>query len=540
MKDHSSFLGPPLLEPLGKEAPLKSRKTPFKTVRLSLKDLVGREYIDAVCAARAFLGGDEMQSLKTIVSEKVDFYPSDFYERLRALLPQVGKKCCRGVKASARGATTTEFQMHSNTANAPLSGLGFFRLGEDGRLFLTSKSEHYHVSLGHGFPGYRLVEIARRLGIPNATHNNTRGHITRLLEEELVRAAAGIPRDDRSTLDRLLAAKSRTALNRVLNLETGSLAAEAAIKLVLARFYQPQTDSPAPKYRGRTPVLVVIGDDQGNLQANYHGTTITAQLMRGMWPGLIAGLEKQELLLERNVRPNSLEDLESVFARYDEGKYKIAAFFHELIMMNYGARRLTETYVKRLYALCRAHDVPAVVDEIQTCVWSPELYLYREYKVHPDIVVVGKGFPGGEYAASRILFNANLDTLPQFGALVTNGQEELASLVYLITLRWAEANAEVTAAVGEYYEERLKCLAARYPGIIALIEGKRHLAGVYFHDLAAGKRFAAYLNEAGLDISVQTYKEGCPPSALTKLPLTAGYEVVDTVMESMDQALKQV
>ena len=37
------------------------------------------------------------------------------------------------------------------------------------------------------FPGYRLLETARALGIPNATHNNTRGCITRLLEEELVR-----------------------------------------------------------------------------------------------------------------------------------------------------------------------------------------------------------------------------------------------------------------------------------------------------------------------------------------------------------------
>ena len=54
---------------------------------------------------------------------------------------------------------------------------------------------------------------------------------------------------------------------------------------------------------------------------------------------------------------------------------------------------------------------------------------------------VGKGFPGGEYPASRILFNDRMDDhLPQFGALVTNGQEELASLAYLITMRWAAAS----------------------------------------------------------------------------------------------------
>ena len=45
---------------------------------------------------------------------------------------------------------------------------------------------HYHAALGHDFPGYRLLQIAGRLGVCNATHNNTRGHMTRLLERELV------------------------------------------------------------------------------------------------------------------------------------------------------------------------------------------------------------------------------------------------------------------------------------------------------------------------------------------------------------------
>jgi len=52
--------------------------------------------------------------------------------------------------------------------------MGFFRIGEDGRLYFASKAEHYHLSLGHAFPGYRLLEHARSLGIPNSTHNNTR------------------------------------------------------------------------------------------------------------------------------------------------------------------------------------------------------------------------------------------------------------------------------------------------------------------------------------------------------------------------------
>ncbi|HQP99127.1 MAG TPA: hypothetical protein PLY86_11770, partial [bacterium] len=134
-------------------------------------------------------------------------------------------------------------------------------------------------------------------------------------------------------------------------------------------------------------------------------------------------------------------------------------------------------------------------------------------------------------------FSAAMDTLPQFGALVTNGQEELSSLAYLITLRWVEANGEVIQEVGEYYENRLRDLATKYPDRVCAIEGKRHLAGIYFHDLNPARSFVEYLNQAGLDISVQTYKSGCPPCALTKLPLIAGFEVVDFVVDTMDRAL---
>ncbi|MBI4556239.1 MAG: hypothetical protein HY706_01530, partial [Candidatus Hydrogenedentes bacterium] len=131
-----------------------------------------------------------------------------------------------------------------------------------------------------------------------------------------------------------------------------------------------------------------------------------------------------------------------------------------------------------------------------------------------------------------------MDTLPQFGALVTNGQEELASLAYLITMRWVSANSDIIGKIGEYYETRLLELAAQHTQFISAIEGRRHLAGIYFHELEPAKAFARYLNSAGLDISVQTYKAGCPPSALTKLPLIAGFEVVDLIESKMQLALK--
>lgn len=513
-------------------------KTEFVPVALSLSDLCGAEYMEAVCRARSALTGEPIGALQALAQEVVSFYPDGFQARQLALLDQVGDAIVPPLAQSSSGASTQAFNGATKTAMAPLSALGSFRLGEDGRLYLAAKSEHYHASLGHGFPGYELIDRARRLGVPNATHNNTRGHMTRLLEERLVSAANGLGAGDRAGLDGVLAEDRLGVLNRVLNLETGSLAVEAALKMILARFYRMQRELAEPTYDGKTPVILVIGDDEGGLGGNYHGTTMLTQMMRGMWPELTARLDVSGAFQVRTIRPNNLADLDEAFAAYEGGFTKIAGLFHEIVMMNYGGLLLTPEFLHHAYDLCAQNDVPVVCDEIQSCIWSPEIFMFREYGLKPSFVSAGKGFPGGEYPASRIVFSAAMDVnIPQFGALVTNGQEELASLAYLVTLTWAQANAGVTKAVGDYYAARLRDVATRHADLVTAVEGKGHMSTLFIRDLVSAKAIAALLVAAGLDISAQTYKADCPPALLTKLPLIAGYEVVDCVVEKIETAL---
>ena len=126
--------------------------------------------------------------------------------------------------------------------------------------------------------------------------------------------------------------------------------------------------------------------------------------------------------------------------------------------------------------------------------------------------------------------------MPQFGALVTNGQEELASLSYLVTMAWARANADVTKRIGEYFECRVREMAARHKGLVISVDGKRHMVGIAFAGLDAAKAVTSELNAGGLDISVQTYKADCAPSALLKLPLIMGTMAVDYVVGRLDSA----
>ena len=510
----------------------------------SLSDLLGSEYTDAACAARAFLDGTSLAEAKALAAAKVDFYPGAYASRIDELLPLVGTRVTAPLERSARGAGSRGFQEASRTQAAPVSGLGLFRVGEDGRLYLASKAEHYHLSVGHGFPGYRLLENARRLGIPNCTHNNTRGHVTRLLEEALIAAANGLTGSgsplhgtDRAEIDRVIASRDPGVVNCVINLETGSLAVEAALKIVLRRFYRFEKEAEKPAFEGRTPVVLVMGDYEGGTGANYHGTTTLTQVMRGLWPAIGEKLESSGALLVRPVKINDGGDFASVLARWDTGRYKVAAFFHEIVLMNYGAVRLEQGFLDRAYALCREHDVPVVADEIQSCIWSPEFFQFREYGLRPDIVSVGKGCPGGEYPAARILCSSALDSLPQFGALVTNGQEEIASLAFLVTMAFARANRGFMSETGEHYESSLRDLAARHPLVIEKFEGRRHLAALHFRDAEKLTRFVAALTRGGIDISVQSYKARCPPACLTKLPLVTTRKAVDFIVAKMDAAL---
>jgi hypothetical protein len=272
-----------------------TKRIELRNISLSLADLLGAEYTDALCEARAFLDGCDIATYRAIAEEKVDFFPEAFAARLDSLLPAVGKHVTAGFAASSKGAATVPVHQATNPAMAPLAGMGFYRVGEDGRLHAITKSEHYHAALGHDFRGYRLLINAERLGVSNATHNNTRGHITRLLERELVRVANGVPKGDGETLDRICASDEPHVLNRVTNLETGSLAVEAALKTMLARFYRLEDNLPHPRYAGRIPVFLVLADHEGGRKANYHGTTMMTQMMRDMWPELSASFASSSL-----------------------------------------------------------------------------------------------------------------------------------------------------------------------------------------------------------------------------------------------------
>lgn len=511
----------------------------FYSPKLSLADLLGEEYLQAVAGALDALGVLSRREALELARERVDFYPEALQRKNDGLLEKVGRQVAPPFENQNNGAATDAFRKAAHNSAAPLTGLGNYRVGEDGRLYLIGKSEHYQASLGHRFQGYRLIDNARRLGILNATHNNTRGYITRTLERRLVAAANGIQAEG-PELEAVLGSREPGVLNRVINLETGSLACEAGIKMMLTRFYRLDGSFEQPKYAGKTPVFLVMEDGKGKLEANYHGTSVTAQTFRGLWPEFTERLEAAGIYRVVPVKINDIGDFEEKLTAYNRGEYKTAGFLHELVLMNYGGVRLDDGYIQEAHRLCRRYDTPTMVDEIQSCMWYKGMFLFRLYGLRPDFVTVGKGFPGGEYPASKILTTAGMDTLNQFGALVTNGQEELASLSYLITMAFSQANGEEIAALGSLFENGLRRLGSEHAGSVCRVEGQGHLAALHFHDVDTAARFASLANGCCIDTSVQIYKPNCPPAVLLKPPVIASQAVLEYILEKLEQVLREL
>ena len=187
---------------------MEAQRIQLKNVRLSLADLVGAEYVTALCEARAFLEGGVIADYRAIGEEKVDFFPAAYATRLDGLLPAVGQRVVPGIATSSPGAATIPVNKATKSDMSPIGGMGFYRVGEDGRLYLIAKSEHYHAPLGHDFPGYACCRRARGSASPTPRTTTPAATSPACWKRSWCAWPTACPRrSDRPALDRRLASQ---------------------------------------------------------------------------------------------------------------------------------------------------------------------------------------------------------------------------------------------------------------------------------------------------------------------------------------------
>lgn len=462
---------------------------------LTLDSLLGSRYIKALEVAYKFLTKTSKDELRAMVGKKIDFIP-DFEPSDKQAFVESYRK-----------------PLHDDI----LTGYGIFKITEGKMLQIDWTGGHYQLPLGYHHPGLdHLLSKARGLGIVDDTHSNTPGRAVKLLSYQLVKSVNSFD-DSPKDLERILASKD--LLNRVTSVDTGTVAVSTGLKSILYWFRDLHKDM--------IPVFVLQ-------EGNYHGTDFFEQRLRGMWEWLFANI-----VIEM-VTPNDDDKLQGVFRKYSNSKReKIAVVMMEPVLMNNRAIYLKPEYLSLAKQLCVQNDAFLFLDEIQTGMWSPKVFIANEYEGVADMITVGKGLTAGYSPLAYMICKPILDNQNQYSSISTNGNADMAALAGLIVLNEVNNNREHIENVGNYYFQELQNLQRRHPDKITEITGYRHLAGIsIINEFLAGKFHHTCLDQ-GIFARLQTYKEGAS-TIITKPAIVADSEDVDFVIWRMDDVLKRI
>jgi adenosylmethionine-8-amino-7-oxononanoate aminotransferase len=259
---------------------------------------------------------------------------------------------------------------------------------------------------------------------------------------------------------------SPSGLERVFLCDSGSVSVEVAIKLAL-QYWQARGEA------GRTRLLTLRG--------GYHGDTFAAMSVCDPETGmhhLFRGALARQLFAERPAcrfgepcLPEHTRDLEQTLARHAG---ELAALILEPVVQGAGGMWFyAPQYLARVRALCDAHDVLLIHDEIATGFGrTGRMFASEHAGVSPDILCLGKSLTGGVMTLAATLASGPIcETIgaSEAGALMHGPtymgnplacRAALASLDLLAAEPWQERVAAIEA---QLRHELAPC--AELPGV---------------------------------------------------------------------------
>ena len=313
-------------------------------------------------------------------------------------------------------------------------GEGVFVWDVDGKKYYDFLSAYSAVNQGHCHPKIvsAMVKQAQTLTLTSrAFHNDQLGPY-----EEYVTKYFGF--------------------DKVLPMNTGAEAVETALKLCRKWAYEVKG---IPENQAQIIVC----------ENNFHGRTTTIisfsndETARKSFGPFTAGFIK--------IPYDDVEALENVL----KSTPNIAGFLVEPIQGEAGVYVPTEGYLAKTKALCEAHNVLFIADEVQTGIArTGKLLAVNHENVQPDILILGKAISGGVYPISAVLADdaiMNVIKPGQHGS--TFGGNPIAAAVAIAALEVVkdENLAQNAAHLGEVLRTGLNAIASKN-SLITLVRGK--------------------------------------------------------------------
>ena len=254
--------------------------------------------------------------------------------------------------------------------------------------------------------------------------------------------------------------------DKVLPMNTGAEAVETALKLCRKWAYEKKgiAENEAQiivcdgNFHGRTTTIISFSNDE-NARKNFGPYTA----------GFIS------------IAYDDLTALENVL----KSSKNIAGFLVEPIQGEAGVYVPVEGYLAKAKALCEAHNVLFIADEVQTGIArTGKLLAVNHENVQPDILVLGKAISGGAYPVSAVLANneiMNVIKPGQHGS--TFGGNPIAAAVAIAALQVVtdEKLAENAEKLGKIFRSELAKFIETST-IATLVRGKGLLNAVVIND----------------------------------------------------------
>ena len=217
----------------------------------------------------------------------------------------------------------------------------------------------------------------------------------------------------------------------------------------------------------------------------------------------------------------------------------VCAFMVEPIQGEAGVVVPSDGYLTQAAALCKAHNVLLITDEIQTGLGRTGKLLATDYEgVRGDILVLGKALSGGVLPVSAVLADdaVMLTIQPgQHGSTFGGNPLACAVLRAALDVLLDEKLAENAARLGEVFRARMRQVQAECPETVALVRGRGLLNAVVIRPAADGRTawdVCVRLLERGL-LAKPTHGDiirFAPPLVITEAQLHEACDVIADVI----------
>ncbi len=254
--------------------------------------------------------------------------------------------------------------------------------------------------------------------------------------------------------------------DKLLPMNTGAEAVETALKLCRKWAYEV-------KGIEENEAEIIVCEN------NFHGRTTTIisfsndPVARKNFGPYTDGFIKIEY--------DNLEALETALT----SNKNVAGFLVEPIQGEAGVYVPSEGYLSKAKALCEAHGVLFIADEVQTGIARTGKLLAVDHEnVKPDVLILGKALSGGAYPVSAVLANDNVMNVIKPGNHgSTFGGNPVAAAVAVAALEVVkdESLAENAEQLGQLFRSELNKYIETST-IAKLVRGKGLLNAVVIND----------------------------------------------------------